>query len=1135
MDGAGILYGSGSGGITTGELGSVAHILYRKDPLDKIEIFPGLKVSGSIISTAVISGTFNGEGSNISNILVDNIPNFNSSVISTFLPVENIYINNSNGQISASVQTDGNITGSGNTSNKIGIKPNPIFNTVTSSYFIGDGYNLTNLPTSIDHVLYVAKDGLDTNSGSLTDPFLTIQAAINYASTKYTNLNEVVQVKIFPGVYSGFDVTRRNVYFSSEQHNTAQRSVTLNTPVKISAVGTSKYGDTYGFDGLLFTPSSTTNEPALHVMGSGSYGVYVQNCQLYSNTTGSNANLIRLDGNYSQEKVIIKDCVIQASTNGADLLKITGGDVEIDSCRFYGGSGVASSTAISASGTTAIVINRALFEHNSNQPAISYSGTGLFSLTNSSITKGGAARAIETVSQSGSYVIDCYFASYVVPTNYANINTNLTISGSNLYYSKLTSLLPAIPPLTNGKVTVLNGIPLNDLLGNTTVNSLSSSGGVTGSFVGNGSQITNITASNITNFSTDVRAQFSAGENIYISPLGVITSSVQTAGNITGSGTAIDKIGITPNPVFDTVTASYVSASDVITNYINFVHSTDPAWDNGRVWYNNSTHELNYWTEVNGLNVKLGQQLVQRCQNDSGISLAKGTVVHLTGSTSSDTPRINLADWTNDNLSANTLGLVAEPIDIGATGYVIVQGILKGINTNGYQPGEILYLSSSGQYTNIKPQAPKHTVSLGQVVRKQNSNGSIYVSIQNGYEITELHDVSINGSQTGDLLVRDNGLWKNSSVLSGSYVIDTSGSSAALRVTQKGTGDSILVEDTQSVDTTPFVVKNDGKVGIGLTAPISALQINGNLIQGFSAESFIGLGAHAEGNNTFASGSYSHAEGYYSEAIGYASHAEGQNCIASGSYSHAEGIFTIAQGAASRAEGRGTYAVSIGSHAQGSASVAQGGYSRAEGFHTLAFGYGAHAEGSYTTASGESSHAEGQFSIASGNLSHAEGIYTNARGPGSHAEGVYSEASGPYSHVEGLYTNANGTGSFSSGICTTASSDFQSVIGICNETKTNALHIIGNGNYTLNIINNIPVPTVNSRSNILEVYQDNITVSGSFNVTNAVSSSQITGSVYSPQLTKLTNSLGNPGEICWDANYIYVCTALNTWKSSSLN
>ncbi len=88
MDGAGILYGSGSGGITTGELGSVAHILYRKDPLDKIEIFPGLKVSGSIISTAVISGTFNGEGSNINNILVDNIPNFNSSVISTFLPVE---------------------------------------------------------------------------------------------------------------------------------------------------------------------------------------------------------------------------------------------------------------------------------------------------------------------------------------------------------------------------------------------------------------------------------------------------------------------------------------------------------------------------------------------------------------------------------------------------------------------------------------------------------------------------------------------------------------------------------------------------------------------------------------------------------------------------------------------------------------------------------------------------------------------------------------------------------------------------------------------------------------------------------------------------------------------------------------
>lgn len=38
-----------------------------------------------------------------------------------------------------------------------------------------------------------------------------------------------------------------------------------------------------------------------------------------------------------------------------------------------------------------------------------------------------------------------------------------------------------------------------------------------------------------------------------------------------------------------------------------------------------------------------------------------------------------------------------------------------------------------------------------------------------------------------------------------------------------------------------------------------------------------------------------------------------------------------------------------------------------------------------------------------------------------------------------------------------------------------------------------------------------------------------------PPTTKASNAPGNPGEICWDASYIYVCTAANTWKRATLN
>jgi len=43
------------------------------------------------------------------------------------------------------------------------------------------------------------------------------------------------------------------------------------------------------------------------------------------------------------------------------------------------------------------------------------------------------------------------------------------------------------------------------------------------------------------------------------------------------------------------------------------------------------------------------------------------------------------------------------------------------------------------------------------------------------------------------------------------------------------------------------------------------------------------------------------------------------------------------------------------------------------------------------------------------------------------------------------------------------------------------------------------------------------------------------GLLSAPQQTKLSNDPGTPGEICWDADYIYVCVATDTWKQSPLN
>lgn len=398
--------------------------------------------------------------------------------------------------------------------------------------------------------------------------------------------------------------------------------------------------------------------------------------------------------------------------------------------------------------------------------------------------------------------------------------------------------------------------------------------------------------------------------------------------------------------IIGNLTASSVTSSDVITNYINFKSSADPAWENGRVWYNNDTHELNYWTEVNGFNIKLGQQIVQRCQNNSSTTLLKGTIVHITGTTSTDTPRIVTASWDNDNLSANTLGLVAETIAGNSIGYVIVQGILKGVNTSAHDPGQILYLSSSGLTSSVKPIAPKHMVSIGQVVRGQQINGSIYVSIQNGYELGELHDVLTNGKNNGDLLVwdSDSSVWKNTKTLSGSYNI------------------------SGAITASNFVG-------------------NGSALTGISSS------AHTTGSLT--------GSGLLGNEIKLKDDVSIINSLKVGTSASATSEWSVSFGR--------SLANNTGSFASGYMTIASGPYSQAGNYQTTASGNSSHSEGFGTRAIGASSHAEGNTTVAYGDGSHSEGYVTNASGNYSHAEGYGTTASADYQHVQGKYNQTSST------------------------------------------------------------------------------------------------------------------------------
>lgn len=219
-------------------------------------------------------------------------------------------------------------------------------------------------------------------------------------------------------------------------------------------------------------------------------------------------------------------------------------------------------------------------------------------------------------------------------------------------------------------------------------------------------------------------------------------------------------------------TEAYISTLNWIDFNPNIV--VDPPFTTGRLHWVDDTKTLGLDTDVNGSVIELGHQHVVRVVNQTGVTIQQGRVVYISGSQGTR-PGIATASYTDENDSATTLGFVMHDI-VGSggntNGYVVTRGMLRAVNTFGLPAGASLYLSSSGQYTTTKPQAPLHDVRLGKVIVGNSTNaGVIYVDIQNGYEIDELHNVRIVNDTNGDLLTKSGSLWINTKQLSGSYGI----------------------------------------------------------------------------------------------------------------------------------------------------------------------------------------------------------------------------------------------------------------------------------------------------------------------------------------------------------------------------
>ena len=417
-----------------------------------------------------------------------------------------------------------------------------------------------------------------------------------------------------------------------------------------------------------------------------------------------------------------------------------------------------------------------------------------------------------------------------------SINTKLNTSSFNAYTASVVTVTTGSLLLTasavNNVITFTKGdgstFPITVATG--------SGGGVSGDFVTT-SSFNTYTASAATNTSASINsATSSISASLTLTDNGKLntgsfntyTASVTT--QITGLTTAIGLRLLTSS--FNT----YTSSNDSKVN--SLIAAT------GSYITSAQTASMTVLSASFALTASQARNVVVIARNGNPSSLGAGTVVHITGA-SGDNPIFNTASFTSEALSSNTLGILKSSLASGQDGEVVVNGVVLGVDTDpslGYVAGDIIYLSSSGQFTRVQPQAPQQIVTLGQVLRAQQNNGSIYVNVSNGWELDELHNVRITSPQNGQTLVYSSSLWINSSsaaTVNTASLLTTASATGNVITFTKGDGSTFPVTVATgsgggSIETGSFATtgsntfKNTQEINLSATSSTVAIGIIGN-------------------------------------------------------------------------------------------------------------------------------------------------------------------------------------------------------------------------------------------------------------------------------------------------------------------
>jgi hypothetical protein len=850
LNGAGILFGSASTDLPIGEQGSVAHIIYR-DAKDSIEIFPGLNVSGSISASV----GFSGDGSQLTNLPLSDYATL-TGVSSSFTTPSQV-----SGAITASIAnfptrsevtgaltnyitgavTSGNISGSGIAADPIVLKDSISLTSVSATTISGTTGTFTNLTgsnffatdkASINTYIQMLPVNLQSIPTNLTASYIYTSGSTNdmyftQYQGPYTNTTRLrwMEGLMSTGLLKGGSLSTTNGTTTFNVAAGAGLIMTPNASLTTDPYPTLKYVEWTASSGVSLIHSGTVPISYISIDSNGEVIQEVHPPYLADYKTAIYlGRILHQSASVTNGATSNPAAAYGVSANTLDFIR-SFGPLKING-HYLAASGSTLSLTKTSGDSYAEGRNYSTDQRNPNvvlaAQDVAFTGSKIFRQYMS-----GSTPVIETNNNAGYTTID--------PTQYQN-GTGLTAVPANKPYT--VQRVYWFPKAVNAALFVYYGqatyASLIDAVAGITEENFTEGENTQTSAILVGYIVVKYTASDLTN-TNDAK----------IVQAGLCRGGIGGSGGTVGAGASylyqLNDVQIgTPNTgealIYDYGLGKWIDGTPSnATNAVNATNAQTASYINPLTQNVSITGNISASAGVTGSFSGSNATFVS---SSSDFLYSKKAVV---GPSSSYDARTNnflgnntnlyVGDYYSTGSAAQYSGADKEKIIVGGVSGSYIAATEFGQTGSTVRAYMGVALGTIGFGGSSQTGTPRVALLQNNSTRlRAEISGRLIAptTIIVGDDITAISD---GGSYaTGPYVTYPAKLHITSSNGDGAAVFAASSSTqAALRVSQFGTADAFIVEDETRPDSTPFIIKNDGKVGLGVTSPTAKLEVIGNI------------------------------------------------------------------------------------------------------------------------------------------------------------------------------------------------------------------------------------------------------------------------------------------------------------------